>query len=156
LVIHKVQEFHVNSLINVINGLCQGHITLENKEISQSAHRPPCLKTQEKTQWNMDGLKAPDPCPANLLIFTSTSEEVAPDLTELRDIIRIHKPGFSELHQLSEKLVAFPIYHSDASRIYIIAPFYKKLQKIAPDRNVTDYRFLKEFQTLFHGDTSKL
>lgn len=34
LVMHKVQEFHVNSLINVINGLCKGHITLENKEIS--------------------------------------------------------------------------------------------------------------------------
>ena len=123
LVIHKVQEFHVNSLINVINGLCQGHITLENKEISQSAHRPPRLKTQEKTQWNMGGLKAPEPWPANLLIFTGTSvKEVAPDLTELRDLIRIHKPaGFSELHQLSEKLVAFPIYPSDNSNLKSLA-----------------------------------
>ena len=124
LVIHKVEEFHVNSLINVINGLCQGHITLENKQISQSAHRPPVLKTQEKTQWEIDGLKAPEPWPANLLIFTGTSvNEMAPDLAELRDLIRIHKPAaLSELHQLSEKLVAFPIYPSDASRIYVIAP----------------------------------
>jgi predicted nucleotide-binding protein len=132
LVIHKVQEFHLNSLINLIKELCKGRITLENKEISQSVHGPPCLKTQEKTQWNMYGLKAPEPWPANLLIFTGTNvKEMAPDLTELRDLIRIHKPAaFSELHQLSEKLVAFPIYPSDASRMYIIAPFYKKLEKI--------------------------
>jgi hypothetical protein len=44
---------------------------------------------------------------------------------------QIHEPNsYDSLPTLCKELLGFPIYPGDSSRVYIVAPFYKKLEKL--------------------------
>jgi hypothetical protein len=129
---HKTERFSIEGLTNIIHSLSNGHISLEKRQIFLSDHKQPILKNESSTEWSVYGLKDPENWPANVLLFTGkVVKGLIDDSYELIDQLKIHQPdAYHGLAQLSSKLVGFPIELSDASRIYIVAPFYKRLEEI--------------------------
>jgi hypothetical protein len=132
VVTHKVEKFGVDSITDVIENLCNGRISLDEREIFLSAPLGQQLKNKESARWSLYDLRDPEGWPANVMLFSGKGVGgIVHDLAKLTEQMKIHQPdAYSGLTQLNSKLVGFPIYESDGSRIYVIAPFYKKLEDI--------------------------
>lgn len=100
-------------------------------------------KTFENPNWSLYGLKDAEGWPAMLLLASGKPvNEIVQNINELNDQIKIHKQPFEDLGTLSEKLLNFRIYPSNGSRLYVIDPFYKKLE-------VTELCYSGEFKMFF-------
>jgi hypothetical protein len=132
VVTHKVEKFDVNSITEVIENLGNGRISLDEREIFLSAPLKHDLKNKETAGWSLYDLRDPEGWPANVMLFTGKGVGgIVHDLAKLTEQMKIHQPdAYTGLPQLNSKLVGFPIHESDGSRIYVIAPFYKKLENI--------------------------
>jgi hypothetical protein len=54
-------------------------------------------------------------------------------------MIQIHQPNpYDGLPSLCKELLEFPIYPSESSRVYIVAPFYKKLENMRLQNTTLD------------------
>lgn len=97
------------------------------KEIFLSAPLGQQLKNKESAGWSLYDLRDPEGWPANMMLFSGKAVgHIVHDLAKLTEKMKIHQPdAYTGLTQLNNKLVGFPIYESDGSRIYVIAPLQK-------------------------------
>jgi hypothetical protein len=132
LVIHEIEKFDLDKLSDFIHGLSNDTLSFSDKKIFTSERKDPVLKSEEKAGWHMYDLKDPEGWPADILYFSGKYlSDILPDHRELTDQLRIQQPrGFSSLGELSSQLVGFPILPASATRVYVVAPMYVKLDSI--------------------------
>jgi hypothetical protein len=97
-----------------------------------SNSKDPVLEFKENADWDMFDLKDPEGWPAHILFYTGKPlGDILPDERELTDQLIIQQPtGFSSLAELSSQLIGFPIVPASATRLYVVAPMYVKLDSI--------------------------
>lgn len=128
----KIEKFDLDKLSNYINDLNNCTFSFSKTEIFISEHKDPVLKNEENANWNVFGLKDPEGWPAQILYFPSKFlSDILPDERDITDELKIQQHrGFSSLGELSNELVGFTIVPASATRVYVVAPIYEKLDKI--------------------------
>ncbi|PWU81188.1 MAG: hypothetical protein DLM72_08325 [Candidatus Nitrosopolaris wilkensis] len=131
-VTNKVEDFDVDKLIDVIRAFSKGSVFLNNKQICVLGPQQPILRNEEKAGWDLYDLKDPEGWPANIMLFTGRYVgDIIRDDREITEKLRTNPShAFSSLDELSRQLVGFPIRQASSSRVYFVAPFYKKLDNI--------------------------
>ena len=139
LVACKVEKFELSKVSNSIRNLSCGSMSLLRRKIFVADQNQPILKNKENAGWSMYDLKDPEGWPANIMLFSGKNMgDILRDDRELTDQLRIQQPtAFSSLSELSSQLVGFPILPASATRVYLVAPLYEKLDKIKLTSNGT-------------------
>jgi hypothetical protein len=130
--IKKIEKFDINQFNETIHSLDKGSVSLSGRHVALADPHSSGPKIYDNPGWNYEGFTDAEGWPAAVLLFAGKQiNDIVHDLNGLTSMIQIHQPNsYDSLPGLCKELLGFPVYPSDNSRVYVVAPFYKKLENI--------------------------
>lgn len=131
-VIKKIEKFDINRFNKVLHTIAKGNMSLSGERIAIPGPISSFFKIYDNPNWNYLDLRDAEGWPATVLLFGGKQiSDIISDLDDLTGMIQIHESNsYDSLPTLCKELLGFPIYPGDSSRVYIVAPFYKKLENM--------------------------
>jgi hypothetical protein len=132
MVIKSIRKATQTKFVNIINMVGMGTISVAEFDIDLSDLNSTSLKKFDNPNWNHYGFSLDDPWPAAVFLATGNSVgDIIGDIRTVDSKIASHpqKPFFN-LDELSKYLLHVSTYAADVARLYVVIPYYKKLQSI--------------------------
>jgi hypothetical protein len=132
IVIRSVAKATRTKLASIANIVGMGTIKVSDFDVDLSDLNSTSVKIYDKPKWSHYGFSLNDPWPAAVFLATGSNVgDIVGDIgvADSKIASNAQKPFFN-LDELSKYFLHVSTYAADVARLYIVIPYYKKLQSI--------------------------